>query len=207
MGFVNTAPPNCMSIIPLSSWGEEQRGQTQMFLPSMHRAKPLLCGITELLPGAGWCSCLSGIPRELPWAMPGCEAPRAHLRVQGATHNHSHPPLVTFWGIHPPCGFSSTSGVHLKPDAEAQKTFWSSDLCFYLSFPNLAPFQLHTGDTRVAWHQEHSQGLGSTTKAFVPIFTQGFFMLHLPQPLVYWEHGAQGKGKPQSLYCCQAKCH
>lgn len=64
------------------------------------------------------------------------------------------------------------------------------------TLPNLAPFQLHTGDTAVALSHKCSQSLGSTTEAFVPIFTQRFFMLHLPRTLVYWEHSALGKGKP-----------
>lgn len=67
------------------------------------------------------------------------------------------------------------------------------------TLPNLAPFQLHAGDTAVALSHKCSQSLGSTTEAFVPIFTQRFFMLHLPQTLLYREHSALGKANHTEL--------
>lgn len=140
------------------------------------RTKPGLCTLWDHRVPAS-----PGSQGNCPWlcqAGDAVEHPELNSEPREPHTTTPHHPLVnppTQWLQQHFCDVISNL-MHLRIESQQlQKTFWSSDLCFCLSFPNLAPFQLNTGDTAVALNHEHSQGLGSTTKAFVPIFTQGFF--------------------------------
>lgn len=102
LGFMNTTPPNCRRIIPFGQLGVNSKGDgPRCSFRSSPETKQCSghWGIPELLTRAGWCSCLSRIPRELPRECQAAEALRAHLRAQGTTHTLSPSYPGDFLGV------------------------------------------------------------------------------------------------------------
>lgn len=119
------------------------------------------------------------------------------------------------WCIHPLSGFSSIS-VMLSQTwciSESNRSSYRRHsgalICVFL--PVLPKFSSFS-----AQHWWHGSGLESRAqpgfrkhyKSICSNIYSGIFSCYTYHGLLaYWEHSALGKGKPQSLYCCQAKCH